>query len=78
VDEALYERLRAWRWELAQAQNKPPFVILQNNVLRRIAATRPSSLDELLAIKGIGPAKLEKYGQAVIDLLRDYRAEKNR
>jgi ATP-dependent DNA helicase RecQ len=78
VDEALYERLRAWRWELAQAQNKPPFVILQNNVLRRIAATRPSSLDELLAIKGIGPAKLEKYGQAVIDLLRDYQAEKNR
>ena len=78
VDEALYERLRAWRLEQAQAQGKPPYVIFHNSILRRIAAAQPSTLDELAAIKGVGPAKLEKYGQAVIALLRDYEHEKRK
>ncbi len=77
-DEALLERLRAWRREQAQAQGKPAYVIFHNSVLRRIAAAKPSTLDELDAIKGIGPAKLEKYGQAVLALLRDYENEKSK
>ena len=78
VDEALYERLRAWRLEQAQVQGKPPYVIFHNNILRRIAAAQLSTLDELAAIKGVGPAKLKKYGQAIIALLCDYENEKRK
>ncbi|UCC63813.1 MAG: ATP-dependent DNA helicase RecQ, partial [Anaerolineae bacterium] len=75
-EKALLDRLWTWRREQAREQNVSAFVIFHNSVLERIAAVRPSTLDQLSAIKGIGPAKLEKYGQAVIALLRDYENEK--
>ncbi|MEJ2208736.1 MAG: RecQ family ATP-dependent DNA helicase [Anaerolineae bacterium] len=68
-DQELYERLAAWRTETARAMGKPPYVVLNNKTLKAIAAGRPSSLEEVAAIKGIGPAKLERYGQAVLDLV---------
>ena len=46
-------------------------VIPLDSVLQHIAAARPHTLDELAAIKGIGPVRLKKYGRAVIALLRD-------
>ena len=74
-DEALLERLWAWRREQARAQNISAFIVFHNSVLQRIAAAQPATLDELAAIKGVGPAKLEKYGQAVLALLGDYENE---
>jgi ATP-dependent DNA helicase RecQ len=68
-EEALYERLRAWRTETAQAIGKPAYVVLTNSTLQALAAARPANLPEMAAIKGIGPHKLEQYGQAVLDLL---------
>jgi ATP-dependent DNA helicase RecQ len=68
-DVALYERLRDWRTETAQAMGKPPYIVLTNRTLKAIATTKPQTLTEVLAIKGIGPHKLEQYGQAVLDLL---------
>jgi ATP-dependent DNA helicase RecQ len=70
VDEGLWQRLRAWRLEHAQAQEVPAFVIFHDATLRRIAALRPADLDELASIKGIGPSKLEKYGQEVLDIVK--------
>jgi ATP-dependent DNA helicase RecQ len=70
VDEELWQRLRAWRLEQAQAQEVPAFVIFHDATLRRIAALRPADLDELAAIKGIGPSKLEKYGQEVLRIVK--------
>jgi ATP-dependent DNA helicase RecQ len=69
VDEELWRRLRAWRLEQAQAQEVPAFVIFHDTTLRRIAALRPANLDELASIKGIGPNKLEKYGQEVLSIV---------
>jgi ATP-dependent DNA helicase RecQ len=71
VDEELWQRLRAWRLEQAQAQGVSAFVIFHDATLRRIAALRPADLNELAAIKGIGPSKLEKYGQEVLALLEE-------
>jgi ATP-dependent DNA helicase RecQ len=70
VDEELWQRLRAWRLEQAQSQEVPAFVIFHDATLRRIAALRPADLDELASIKGIGPSKLEKYGQEVLDIVK--------
>jgi ATP-dependent DNA helicase RecQ len=68
-DKALYERLRAWRLVTARNAGKPPYVIFHDKTLKRISATRPVSLDELGEIKGIGPAKLEWYGQRVLEIV---------
>jgi ribonuclease D len=59
---ALFERLRAWREELAKKMNVPAYAILNDASLRAISVARPQSDDELMAIPGIGPAKLERHG----------------
>jgi len=72
VDEALFQTLRAWRLEQARAQEVPPFVIFYDSHLRAIAAHRPTTLEALSESKGVGPRKLEKYGAAVIELVRKH------
>jgi ATP-dependent DNA helicase RecQ len=70
-DEALFQRLRRWRMAVAQEAGTAPFIIAHDSVLRRIAAARPTTAEELLAIHGIGPAKVQRYGQAILDVVRD-------
>jgi len=68
-DETLFERLRAWRRRTAQEMALPAFVVFHDATLKRIAASRPTTLDELLSIRGIGPRKLERYGQSVLEIV---------
>ena len=63
------ERLRAWRLERARQDGVPPYVVFHDTVLRAIADARPASLGELSQISGVGPAKLERYGDALLALL---------
>jgi len=72
VDQVLFEALRAWRLEQARAQGVPPYVVFHDSHLRAIAAERPVTLEALSELKGIGPRKLEKYGSAVIELVRKH------
>ena len=66
---ARFEALRAWRGEAARAQGVPAYVIFHDRTLREIALHTPRDLDALSAIDGVGAAKLERYGQAVIDVV---------
>jgi hypothetical protein len=68
-DAALLETLRTWRTQQAKSQGMPPYIIFSNKVLEAIAAQRPVTLVELGDISGVGPAKLEQYGPAVIGLI---------
>jgi ATP-dependent DNA helicase RecQ len=68
-DEALFERLRAWRRETATEAEVPAYVVLPDRTLRALAAGRPANPDELANVPGIGPAKLERYGSAVLELI---------
>jgi superfamily II DNA helicase RecQ len=70
VGEALFQALRTWRLEQARAQEVPPYVIFHDSHLRAIAAHWPVTLEALSELKGVGPRKLEKYGVAVIELVR--------
>ena len=74
ADETLFQALRAWRLEQARAQEVPPYVIFHDSHLRAIAAHRPVTLEALSELKGVGPSKLEKYGAAVIELVRKHLA----
>jgi len=70
--EALFQILRTWRLEQARAQEVPPYVVFYDSHLRAIATHRPLTLEALSELKGVGPRKLEKYGTAVIELVRRY------
>jgi ATP-dependent DNA helicase RecQ len=67
--QALFDTLRSWRAGEAKSQAVPPYVIFHDATLREIAAARPSSLDELGQIKGVGASKLQRYGGRVLKLL---------
>ena len=60
------QRLREWRLERAKADDVPPYVVFHDSVLHAIAAARPGTLGELAQISGVGPAKLERYGDDVL------------
>jgi ATP-dependent DNA helicase RecQ len=66
VDGELFERLRSWRSERARTDSVPAYVVFPDATLREIAAVEPQALTDLAGIKGVGPAKLERYGEDVI------------
>ncbi len=70
-EEALpvFELLRAWRAASAKEQGVPAYVIFHDATLREIAASSPSTLEDLGGITGIGENKLAKYGQQILDTL---------
>lgn len=70
-DPELFERLRVLRHEIADGENVPAYIVFSDAVLRGMAAARPVDESGLLAIPGVGPAKLERYGQAFLQLLRE-------
>ncbi len=75
VDEALFQKLRAWRLEQARAQKVAPYVIFHDSHLRAIAAHRPVTLEALAELKGVGPRKLERYGAELIELVHERQEE---
>ena len=69
ADEGLFERLRAWRLERARADAVPAYVVLHDATLRALAAAKPRSRADLAAVSGFGPAKLDRYGADVLELI---------
>jgi len=65
----VYAALTAWRRGRAQADEVPPFHVFGNRVLAAIAEAKPASPDELLAVPGVGPAKLDRYGEEVLEVV---------
>ncbi|MFC1432881.1 ATP-dependent DNA helicase UvrD2 [Streptacidiphilus sp. N1-3] len=70
MDEGLYERLRDWRGGQAKAQSLPAYCVFTDATLVAIAEDAPGSVAELAGIAGVGRAKLDKYGSAVLSLCR--------
>ena len=64
------QRLREWRLERAKRDAVPPYVVFHDSVLHAIAHAHPASLGELSQIAGVGPAKLDRYGDEVLAALR--------
>ncbi|MQR99355.1 DNA helicase RecQ [Gluconobacter aidae] len=68
-----FDALRQWRLSEAREQEIPPYVIFHDSVLRDIAREQPSNRMELGGIKGVGASKLDRYGAAVLTVLREIR-----
>jgi DNA helicase-2/ATP-dependent DNA helicase PcrA len=68
-EEQTFDALRQWRKEVALTAEVPAFVVFTDATLTAIAEARPSSLEELSKLAGVGPSKLERYGQDVLAVL---------
>ena len=69
ADEALFEQLRTWRTERARMDRVPPYVIFHDRTLYGIVRSKPNTMDDLLAVSGVGPAKVERYGVELLQLM---------
>ncbi len=69
ADGALFESLRSLRKELADSQGVPAYIVFSDKVLWEMASRKPATPAELLDVPGVGPAKLERYGQQFLGLL---------
>jgi ATP-dependent DNA helicase RecQ len=68
-DPELLARLKGWRTEEARRRGVPPYVVFQDRTLAALAAARPTRIEELGEVKGVGPAKLATYGETLLRLL---------
>lgn len=75
-DEALFDRLKAWRLETAREAGEdgkplPAYVVFTDATLELIAEHKPASMGALAKVNGVGPSKIEKYGEAVLALVSE-------
>jgi RecQ family ATP-dependent DNA helicase len=66
--EALADRLKGWRTSEAKRLRVPPYCILHDRTLNAVAFARPDNPRQLLEIDGIGPAKVQKFGPAILEI----------
>ena len=71
ADSKLWEALRECRKILAKEQNVPPYVIFHDATLMEMMEYRPITSKALLGISGVGPNKLDRYGEAFLDVIRN-------
>ena len=75
LDEDLLERLKAWRLAESIQRAVPAYVVFTDATLEAVVDLMPADLDGLLSVSGIGPAKVERYGEALLALLRGNEPE---
>jgi DNA helicase-2/ATP-dependent DNA helicase PcrA len=71
-DGELFEALKTWRRDRARDGALPAYVVFADRTLAEIARVRPTGVAELLAVHGVGPAKISLYGQEVLALVREH------
>lgn len=71
-DQALFDRLRTWRHETALKSQVAPSVLFSDRVLAELAAIRPSKIDSLRSITGIGEQQLRNHGTEIINVIQSY------
>jgi len=75
-DGVLFDRLRKRRKELADAAHVPPYMIFSDRSLADMAANTPRTREAMLAVNGVGEVKLKHYGEAFMEIIRQYCQEK--
>jgi ATP-dependent DNA helicase RecQ len=76
VDRDLFDRLRAVRLEIARSRSVPPYVIFHDATLREMARRRPTSVDALLTVKGVGARKADDLGEMFLAAIRAHASQR--
>jgi len=74
VNEELFDSLRTLRKELAEAEGVPPYVVFSDKTLSAMCEILPSDREAFLEVSGVGSVKLEKYGDAFIDAIKEWKS----
>ena len=69
-EKRIFESLRSWRLDTAKRLGKPPYLIFPDKTLAAIAQIKPTSLEQMDCISGVGRKKLERYGNEIIEIIR--------
>lgn len=69
TDEALFEKLRTLRMEIAKAEKVPPYIVFSDKTLVHMCVVKPGNKDEMLTVSGVGEFKYEKYGEKFLGIL---------
>ncbi len=69
ADLELFQALRAVRMDISKDLGVPPYVVFPDTTLVALATERPSDEDEMLDISGVGPSKLERFGDAFLEVI---------
>lgn len=69
ADEELFQQLREWRAKRAKESSLPAYIVFNDSTLREIALRRPTAIDDLLQITGIGEKKRDSYGEDVVGVV---------
>ena len=77
TDKKLYERLRDDRLSVSKLEGVLPYIILSSNTLKEISGRYPLDEEQLKDIGGIGPVKINKYGEDIINIVKEYIQENN-
>jgi ATP-dependent DNA helicase RecQ len=70
-EQAIFDKLRWWRVETARAHGVPAYVVFQDATLREIAKGKPTSLEQLRGVSGVGEKKLVSYGDEIVAIISD-------
>ena len=70
-EQAIFERLRSWRMGTAREHGVPAYVVFQDATLREIAKVKPTSIDQLRGVTGVGEKKLVSYGDAIVAIINE-------
>lgn len=77
TDKKLYERFRDYRLSVSKLEGVLPYMILSSNTLKEISGRYPLDEEQLKDIGGIGPVKINKYGEDIINIVKEYIQENN-
>lgn len=67
----VYKKLRQYRWNKSVEESVKPYYIFNNETLEALIKLKPESIEELKKIKGFGPVKSDKYGEDIINIIRE-------
>lgn len=70
-DEALFQKLRALRLDIARELGKPPYIVFSDKTLRDMVRVKPITDDQFLAVNGVGESKLKQYGERFMTAIRE-------
>jgi ATP-dependent DNA helicase RecQ len=73
----LFEQLRRRRYEIAQAEHMPPYIIFSDRALREMSTYLPTTKQSMLAVNGVGASKFEKHGQEFMQMIHEFMIAHN-
>jgi ribonuclease D len=75
INDELFAKLKSWRFKRATSESKAAFIVAHDSTLKAIAARPPATRQQLMAIPGMGPKKIDTYGDDILKITQEYTSD---